>query len=206
VLGISSGGVPSFANDTERDAYYVAPNPGDRAYRRDMLWVEEYRGSRSFTTTTATRTSPAGWYPVDGAGIPILRAAHTYTGATNATWNQQTSLTVLEQVNFANLASGAWVVPIDGYYAVRASQGVTAGGDDNDSVRLEATANSVSPPTGTIADVEWRVTSTRGTQGSLYNEVPLQAGDQVRFYLLAGGLQFQRSDAAFYQLRYIRPI
>lgn len=164
-------GTPRVADAAARDALFdgatTVRQPGDRVYRIDREWTEEYMDLAPIT---------AGWYPIAGA-LPNVMASR---GASQSFTSGTVTVVAFPPVSGTNLvfdnANATAIIPVAGRYRVRGSLAWQGGG----AVSLRGLYVALNG-TGSAQAIKGVLKNTNALETQdIETEATLAAGDLVR--------------------------
>lgn len=208
-------GVPNVAGDTARDAIYPAPVTGDRVYRTDHGWFEEYNASTTTKSDTGSSIA-AGWYPSADQHISarVLKSNADASYAIANTWVGIRSNLGWDPVTYRGSASSLftwtgsdWKALVAGAYEVTyAISGDLADGNGL-LMYLDLNSTAANSDTGLLAEAT--TAAAAGRAGLVVTRrVVLAANDTITGWLLNTAsftVRAARRTATFTSLRYVGP-
>ena len=207
----SVSGVQAVADATVRDALIPSPNQGDKVFRNDKGYEEQYFALYNASTNIGGAT-PAGWYPVAGT-VPtcqVVKNSTTFT-STSGVWFQLSNTahwTAIENdptnVIFYN---GNFTANITGWYEIFGGLFFDGGVSPPNGIMIAKRNVTNLGVGGMVATQSW-AGGFQWATGQISRQIKLNAGDFIHWQFIANNpmaVGANNNEATYLGMRWLRP-
>jgi hypothetical protein len=202
---------PNFVNSqAARDALYPSPVQGNKVFRNDKGYEEQYFALYNASTNVGGAT-PAGWYPVAGT-LPVYQVVKNATNftPTSGAWfalSNTAHWTAVEADPTGVITyNGNFTVGLTGWYEIFGAVW-TDGGTGGPGI-MQAKKNNTTPGVGDMLAVQSWAGGFNWTTGHLSRAVKLNAGDYVHWQYITNNpvaVGTNNREATYLGVRWLRP-